>query len=62
MHLKAQITDGEKIIDGIAFGFGKLINVFKNSPTFDLVAVPEINVWNSREIIQLNILDFVAHS
>ncbi len=61
-HLKMVVTDGHRVIDGIAFGFGPAGVLLQSAPSFDIVATPEINNWNGREILQIQIHDFCINT
>ncbi|MBN1356343.1 single-stranded-DNA-specific exonuclease RecJ [bacterium] len=56
-HLKLVLTQNHRSVNAIAFNFGKHIQDIQASSCMDVVATPEINIWNGRESIQLNIHD-----
>ncbi len=56
-HLKMTLSSGNKRIDAIAFGFGGFYHDIQRAETMDVVATPEVNNWNNRELLQLNIHD-----
>ena len=60
-HLKLAVTNGSKVVDAIGFNFGNFIHLLRSCEMFDVIATPEINVWNDREIIQLHIHDIHPH-
>lgn len=61
-HLKMVVTNGRRIIDGIAFSFGCFSTSLQKAQSFNIVATPEINAWNGREILQLHIHDFLINN
>lgn len=60
-HLKLTLAHGRRYIDAIAFGFGQFYEQVVNASTLDVIATPEINLWNRRELIQLHIHDIRAY-
>ncbi len=60
-HLKLVLTDGRKHMDAIAFNFGQFYDRIRRADVLDIVATPEINVWNGREYLQLHIHDINPH-
>lgn len=56
-HLKLTLASGNRYIDAIAFGFGPFIDRITSAESLDVVATPEINHWNQRELLQLQIHD-----
>jgi len=56
-HLKLTLSQGDKYIDAIAFGFGELGNKLKKGDEIDVAYSAEINEWNGTTSLQLNIKD-----
>ncbi len=56
-HLKLTLASGNRYIDAIAFGFGQFFDKISSAESLDVVATPEINQWNQRELLQLHIHD-----
>ncbi|TYQ12892.1 UNVERIFIED_CONTAM: single-stranded-DNA-specific exonuclease [Acetivibrio alkalicellulosi] len=56
-HLKLTFSDGDYVINAIAFNKGDLINVFKESDIVDVACILDINRWNGDESVQLIIKD-----
>ena len=57
-HLKLKIIEKNKVFDGIGFGLGKEVNLrIKKKEMADLAFNLEMNKWQGRENIQLNIKD-----
>jgi single-stranded-DNA-specific exonuclease len=56
-HLKLTVAQGNRTISAIAFGFGRFAGDIESAESMDIVATPEINRWNQREILQLHIHD-----
>ena len=56
-HLKLTLSAGNRYIDAIAFGFGPYFEEIASAESLDVVATPEINQWNQRELLQLHIHD-----
>ncbi|MCD4655768.1 single-stranded-DNA-specific exonuclease RecJ [bacterium] len=56
-HLKLTLASNRRFIDAIAFGFGQYYDQVVSAGSIDVVATPEINQWNRRELLQLHIHD-----
>ncbi|MBN1880005.1 single-stranded-DNA-specific exonuclease RecJ [bacterium] len=56
-HLKLTLASGNRYIDAIAFGFGQYFDKIVSAESLDVIATPEINQWNQRELLQLQIHD-----
>lgn len=57
-HLKMKVQDSSALIlDTIGFNMGDRLNSIKNSASIDLSYTPQINIWQNRESVQLNIKD-----
>jgi single-stranded-DNA-specific exonuclease len=60
-HLKIRVrqTGGEKVIEAIGFNLGEYVDPLEAAiaPQVDLAYVPERNVWNGQESLQLRIRD-----
>ena len=56
-HLKLSLKDDNYWIDGIGFNLGHLSNEYRIGDKVDVVGTLEINQYNGRESIQINIKD-----
>jgi single-stranded-DNA-specific exonuclease len=61
-HLKMKVRQspgGGQVVETIGFNLGSYVDILNQpaSPWVDLAFVPERNVWNDREILQLRIKD-----
>ncbi|MBZ4655227.1 MAG: single-stranded-DNA-specific exonuclease RecJ [Peptococcaceae bacterium] len=56
-HLKVRVLGENRRLDGIGFQLGTLATQAAAWDRCDLAFVPEINVWNGRSQVQLNIKD-----
>ena len=56
-HLKMTLKDGNKWIDAIGFNMGNLAEEYLIGNKVDVVGVLEINNFNNREQVQINIRD-----
>ena len=58
-HLKLVLDAGpqSRVLDGIAFGFGDMARRLNDGSRVDLVFGLEVNVWQDRRRLQLNIQD-----
>jgi single-stranded-DNA-specific exonuclease len=58
-HLKLVLDAGprSRVLDGIAFGFGEMARQLSDGSRLDLVFGLEVNVWQERRRLQLNIQD-----
>lgn len=56
-HLKVTLKDGNMWIDGIGFNMGSLVEDYRMGDKVDVACVMEINSFNNKENIQLNIKD-----
>jgi single-stranded-DNA-specific exonuclease len=61
-HLKMTLSSGNKYMDAIAFGFGAFYRDILQAKSMDVVATPEVNHWNNRELLQLNVHDIRINS
>jgi len=59
-HLRLKLRDGDVTWDAIGFKLGKLID--EVTPRLDIVYNLEVDRWRGKEMLQLNILDFVPAS
>ena len=60
-HLKFMLEAGSLPLNGIAFNMGQRQHEIENYESLDLMFVPEINVWNDQESLQLLIKDIKDH-
>ena len=56
-HIKLTLRDKNIVIDAIGFNMGKLVNDFLLGDRVDVVGSLEINKFNGRETIQINLKD-----
>ena len=56
-HLKLTLKENNTIINAIGFNMGKLVNDFLLGDRVDVVGSLEINKFNGRETIQINLKD-----
>ncbi|NLV36654.1 MAG: single-stranded-DNA-specific exonuclease RecJ [Clostridiaceae bacterium] len=56
-HLRLRLTDGDFKVDAVGFGMGERVAQLARGDSLDAVFVPEINAWNGRELLQLNLRD-----
>ena len=56
-HLQVYIKSKNKILKGIAFGRGDILNKIKESKAFDILYSIEKNSWNGNTELQLVIMD-----
>ena len=56
-HLKLTLKDGNTIINGIGFNMGRYAEEFRISDKIDVLGVLEINSFNGRDTIQINMRD-----
>lgn len=56
-HLQLLLDDGQRRMKGIAFGCGKLALQLKGGDKLDVAAVPQLNEWNGRVSVELQIKD-----
>ncbi len=61
-HLKMKVRQsvrGGQVVEAIGFNLGSFVEVLSqpSAPRIDLAFVPERNVWNDREILQLRVKD-----
>ncbi len=57
-HLKMKVKDISTVVtETIGFGMGDKINSLRNSDSIDLAYIPQINTWQDRQSVQLNIKD-----
>ncbi|PKM80938.1 MAG: single-stranded-DNA-specific exonuclease RecJ [Firmicutes bacterium HGW-Firmicutes-14] len=57
-HLKFRVRDGRKVQEAIGFNLGQYKEILAGERFFDLVFTLEMNEWNGRESLQLNVKDF----
>ena len=58
-HLKLTLSDGKYVFDAIAFRFGDMIDQLNNN--VDIAYKFELNIFNGRRSLQLNIVDIIPH-
>ncbi len=58
-HLKLTLRDDNIIIDAIGFNMGKLVDEYRIEDKVDIVGVLEINNFNGRKSIQMNLKDIM---
>lgn len=56
-HLKLRLTDGSLSVEAVWFGYGELAAQYNAGDVVDIAFVPDINVWNGTEKVQLYIKD-----
>jgi single-stranded-DNA-specific exonuclease len=56
-HLKLRLMQGRTTHNAIAFGAGAWIERLERNTAIDVVYSPEINVWQERRSLQLNVVD-----
>ncbi|WP_265442933.1 single-stranded-DNA-specific exonuclease RecJ [Acetivibrio straminisolvens] len=56
-HAKIRFDDNGAVIDAICFNGGRLTDYYSESDVVDVVCSMEVNSWNGRENVQLNIKD-----
>lgn len=56
-HLKLKVTQDQKDLDIIGFGFGELADALKGNPVLSLLGTLEINEWNGNRKPQLILTD-----
>lgn len=61
-HLKMKVRQsgkGGQVVETIGFNLGSYVDILNQAPSpwIDLLFVPERNVWNDREILQLRVKD-----
>jgi single-stranded-DNA-specific exonuclease len=61
-HLKMKVRQSvrsDHVIDAIGFNLGSLVETLSQPsvPRIDLAFLPERNVWNGREMLQLRVKD-----
>jgi single-stranded-DNA-specific exonuclease len=61
-HLKMKVRQSGKsgqVVEAIGFNLGSYVDILNQAPSswIDLLFVPERNVWNDREILQLRAKD-----
>lgn len=56
-HIKVKFNDNGVFFDAIGFNRGYLADVYSDSDVLDVACSLEINSWNNRECVQLNIKD-----
>ena len=58
-HLKLTLKDENQIIDAIGFNMGNLVNEYFIGDKIDVVGNLEINSFNGKEQIQINLKDIM---
>ncbi len=58
-HLKLTLRDDNIIIDAIGFNMGNLVEDYLIGDKVDVVGVLEINSFNGRETVQINLKDIM---
>lgn len=56
-HIKLTLRDKNVVIDAIGFNMGKLVNEYLLGDRIDVVGSLEVNKYNGRETIQINLKD-----
>ena len=56
-HLKLTLKDDKNIVQAIGFNIGNLVNEYRLGDKIDVVGCLEINEFNGRKMIQINIKD-----
>lgn len=56
-HIKLKFKDKETFVDAIGFNRGYFADIYSQTDVLDAACSLEINSWNNRESIQLNIKD-----
>jgi single-stranded-DNA-specific exonuclease len=56
-HLKLTLKDDNLIIDAIGFNMGHLTNEYRLGDKIDVAGSLEINSFNNRETVQINLKD-----
>jgi len=56
-HLKLKIVHGNEVFDGIAYGMGQYADEIISIPDQEIAFNLDINRWNGREDVQLNVID-----
>ncbi|MDD2554707.1 MAG: single-stranded-DNA-specific exonuclease RecJ, partial [Desulfotomaculaceae bacterium] len=59
-HLKMRLGGDNTVLDGIGFNLGAYAEVLAAGETVDLAFVPDINEYNGRRSLQLNVKDLGA--
>jgi single-stranded-DNA-specific exonuclease len=60
-HLKMTVTDGVINFDAVAFRFGGQYEDISTSKMIDILFSYELNIYNGRKTLQLNIKDIKMH-
>jgi len=60
-HIKLKFQDKDIYYDAIGFNRGYLAEVYSEQDILDVACSLEINSWNNKEIVQLNIKDLKAN-
>lgn len=58
-HLKMTLKDGNTIVNAIGFNMGQLSKEYMIGDRIDVVGTLEINVYNGREMVQINVKDIM---
>ena len=56
-HIKLTLRDKNIVIDAIGFNMGKLVDEYLLGDRIDVVGSLEVNKYNGRESIQINLKD-----
>jgi len=60
-HLKFNVKTGKQNFSAIAFNMGSRLTDLQCNQPVDLMFIPEINSWNNKEKLQLNVKDIRLH-
>lgn len=60
-HLKLSVVDGSCWLDAIAFKMGTYKSLVASWDRCDIAFIPELNNWQGRQQVQLNIKDIKSH-
>lgn len=58
-HLKMTLKDGNTIVNAIGFNMGQLSKEYMIGDRIDVVGTLEINAYNGREMVQINVKDIM---
>ena len=56
-HLKLTLKDDRNIVQAIGFNIGNLVNEYRLGDKVDVVGCLEINEFNGKKMIQINMKD-----
>lgn len=57
-HIKMSVIKNDISVDAVAFSMADRINEIKDNYTYDIIASVEINRWENRDYVQLQIKEF----